>query len=105
MPQETARKNRDLETRCAVAHERLAQSEMKRAFAGGAAARELLTLGSLDERIPYRLAGAVEHLALDPDRVAGFADRSIRVILERQSETEERPDSLRRRGCFHASVG
>src|SRR5258706_11461871 len=105
MPQKAARKNRDLEARRSVAHDRLAQREVKGAFAVGAAARELLALESLDERIRHRLAGAVEHLALDPDRTAGFAAGRVGVVLEGQSETEERPDGLRRGGCPHASIG
>ena len=55
-----------------VAHDRLAQDEVKGALAVGAAARELLPVGSLDERVGNGLAGAVEHLAFDPYRVAGF---------------------------------
>ena len=54
---------------------------MKRAFSVGAAARELVTLGSLEQRITYTLAGAIEHLALDPDRVEsifrGLADHEM----------------------------
>jgi hypothetical protein len=67
---------------------------VKRAFAVGAAARELVAPGSLDERIRNRFAGAVEHLALDPRRFAGFDARRICVICERQSEAKEGPDSL-----------
>jgi len=104
MPQQPSRENRDLETWCAVARDRPVQGEVKRAFTVGAAARELLPPERLDERIGYSLAGAVEHLALDPDRVTRFAggctgdllDR-VRVIFERQSKTKKWPDGLRRR--------
>src|SRR3977135_4566075 len=57
--QEAAGENRDVDKRCPIASDRLMQHKVKRAFAVDAAARELVILGSLQERITYTLAGAV----------------------------------------------
>jgi hypothetical protein len=67
---------------------------MKGAFTIGAAARELVPLRSLEQRITYALAGAVQHLALHSDYAARFTGRSDRVIFEGQGEAEEWTDGL-----------
>ena len=80
-----------------------AQHKMKRAFAVGAASRELVHLERLDQSITDRLAGAIEELALDPGW--GFTSGRVGVILKRQRKPEEWSDRLRRRRGCHASAG
>ena len=103
MPQKPASENRNVEKRCPVARDGLAQHKVKRTFDVGAASRELVQLERLDQRITDRLAGAIEELTLDPG--CGFTSARVGVILKRQCKPEEWSDCLRRRRGCHASAG